>query len=115
LTFWTLAIALRMKWTEQRSQVCAEHLTCGLLQALVAIADHELDPAQAVLRQRLEELGPEWLSLGRSDRHAQDLAASVRVRADRYYSRDTHDPPALSRPHVGRIDPHIGPTSLNRT
>jgi hypothetical protein len=60
-------------------------------------------------RQRPEELGPEWLSLGRSDHHAQDLAASVRVRADRIYSRDRYDPSALSRPYVGRIDPHVGP------
>jgi hypothetical protein len=33
-----------------------------LLQALMGVADHQLDATRATLSRRLEELGPEWLA-----------------------------------------------------
>jgi hypothetical protein len=37
-------------------QGCAKHLARSHLQALMAIADHQLNPAQAPCRQRSEDL-----------------------------------------------------------
>src|SRR5262249_43280698 len=55
--------------------------------------------------QTTEALCPEWLGLRRPHRHAEHLAASVRVRADRYYYGNGYDPPALTDLDVGGINP----------
>src|SRR5262245_29876812 len=65
-----------MKWTRQRCHVAES--TCRLLQAFVAVADHELDAAQTPPRQRAQEGRPERLGLGWPDLEAEHLATPVR-------------------------------------
>lgn len=77
------------------------------------IRDHELDPAQAAPGQFPEERGPERLSLGRADVHAEHFPAAVGVHADRHDDGHRDDAPVLANLHVGRIDPEVGPLALD--
>jgi hypothetical protein len=52
-----------MKCTRQRCQVAFEDLGDGRLDALVTVADDELDAAQPTAVQAPQELGPERLGL----------------------------------------------------
>jgi len=101
-----------MKWTRQRCHVAES--TCRLLQAFVAVADHELDAAQTPPRQRAQEGRPERLGLGWPDLEAEHLATPVGVDANSDYHGNGHDPPGLTHLHVGRVDPQIRPRALDR-
>jgi hypothetical protein len=49
----------------------AEHLSDGLLEALVGVGDRQLHTGKAAADQRAEELAPERLGLGRAHIHAE--------------------------------------------
>jgi len=74
----------------------------------------QLDAAQTASGELAQKLGPEGLGLRRSDIHAEHLAAAVAVDADRDDYRRRDDAPTLTRLHVSRIDPQIGPVALDR-
>ena len=44
---------------------------------------------------------------------AQHLTLAVGVHADSHYDRDAHDAPGLTRLHVGRVNPQVGPVALD--
>lgn len=67
------------------------------LDALVAVADDELDAAQAAPVQAAQELGPERLCLAGTDLQAQHLALALGVHAHRHYHGHAHDAPGLAR------------------
>jgi hypothetical protein len=56
-----------------------DHLRDRLPQPLMRIRDHHPDPGQATAQQVAQELRPESLGLGRTDRHAQRLAATLGI------------------------------------
>lgn len=78
------------------------------------IADHKLHTAEAAADEVTQELGPEGLGLGGTDRHAQHLAPAVGVNAHCERARDRDDPPALAHLEVGSIDPEVGSFALDR-
>ncbi len=80
----------------------------------MGVGDHELHPAQAAAGELAEEGGPEGLGLGRTDVHAEDLAAAVGVDADRDDHRHRDDPPVLPYLQIGRVDPQVGPVAFQR-
>ena len=92
----------------------AQHLGDGGLKTLVRVGDHQLDPAQATAGQGTEELRPEGLCLAVADRHAEHLAATIGVGADRDDHRHGHDVPVPPGFHVGGVQPHVGPVPLDR-
>lgn len=53
----------------------------GSLDALMRIADHKLHAAEATADEVTQELGPEGLRLGGTNRHAQNLAPAVGIDA----------------------------------
>ena len=93
---------------------CAEDPGRGGLQALVVVGDHQLHAAQAAAGEAAQEPGPEGLGLGRADRHAEDLAPALVVDRDRDGHRDRYDAPGLAHLQIGRIQPEIGPVTLQR-
>ena len=93
---------------------CAEDPGRGGLQALVVVGDHQLHAAQAAPGEAAQEPGPEGLGLGRADRHAEDLAPALVVDRDCDGYRDRYDAPGLAHLQIGRIQPEIGPVTLQR-
>ena len=49
-----------------------------------------------------------------ADIHAEHLAPTVGVNADRDRDGHRHDPPGLAHLHVGRIQPQVRPIPLYR-
>ena len=93
----TSARAFRMKWTRQRCQLAPWRTAAiAALQALVGVADHQLDPAEATSDQAAQELVPEGPVLARPDVQPQHLALAVAVDADRDHHRHRR-PPARRR------------------
>jgi hypothetical protein len=93
----------------------AEHLGDGRLDALVGVADDQLDPAQAAPRQLAQELRPDRLGLGCADLQAQNLATSVGVHADGDDDGHRHDPSAAPDLEVGGVDPQVRPSACRPT
>ena len=77
-----------------------QDLACGGLQALVGVADHQLNTAQAAAREGPQEVGPERLGLGGQDGDPQDLAAPVRVDRNGHDHRHRDDASALAQLHM---------------
>ena len=92
-----------------------EDLGDGRLDALVAVADDQLDTAQAPPVQAAQELGPERLGLGVPDLQAEHLALAVGIDAHRHYHRHADDPSSLACLDVGRVDPQVRPVALDRS
>ena len=80
----------------------------------MGVGDDQLHPAQTATRQRAQEARPERLGLRGPDAHAQDFALPLGVHRDGDYHRHRDDPPGLPDLHVGRIDPQVGPVTLDR-
>ncbi len=80
----------------------------------MSIGDHQFDPAKPSAVQGSEKVGPEGLCLGRADRQAQDLTASLRVGANSDYPSDADDAPVLTGLEIGRIQPDEGPVTFDR-
>jgi len=78
------------------------------------IRDDELHAPEAAPRDRAQELGPERLGLGRADHHAENLAATIAVDARGDDDGDRDDPPILPYFEIGRIEPDVGPVTLDR-
>ena len=74
----------------------AKHLGDCRLDALMRVADHQLDPAQPAARELAQELRPERLRLGRADIEAQNLAADIAVDTDGNDGGDRDDPIVLA-------------------
>ena len=91
-----------------------EHTGGGGLDALMRIADHQLHARQAAAHEIAQELGPEGLRLRGPGGHAKNLAAAIRVHADRDGNSDADDPAALANLKVGGVDPEIGPFAFDR-
>src|SRR5271170_7026070 len=87
----------------------------GGFQPLVRVGDHQLDAAQATLRQALQEAGPEGLGFRRANAEPDDLAPSFGVGGHSDYRGDRDDASALAHLQVGRIQPQIGPVAFKRT
>jgi len=78
-----------------------EDPACGGAQPLVIIGDHQLNPTQASVGQRPQEVGPECLGLGRAGGDAQNLALAIIVDCDGHYHGTAHDPATISRLYIG--------------
>ncbi len=91
-----------------------EHPAGGRAQAFVIVGDHQRHASQASVGETAQELGPEGLRLGRSGGDAEHLALAVLVHCDSDYHRTADDAPALADLEVGRIEPEVGPGSLQR-
>lgn len=74
----------------------AKHLGDCRLDALMRVADHQLDPAQPAARELAQELRPERLRLGLADIEAQNLAADIAVDTDGNDGGDRDDPIVLA-------------------
>jgi len=85
-----------------------------LLEALVGVRDRQLDPAQAAPDEVAQKRAPELLGLGRAHRQAQHLAPARGVDADGEHAGLGYHAPAITRLHVGRIEPQVGPVALDR-
>src|SRR4030095_1127517 len=84
-----------------------EHRRDGPLQALVGIADHQLDPGQAARNEGAQELVPERAVLARADVEPEHLPLAVAIDSDREYHRHRDDPPAAAHLHETGIQPDI--------
>src|SRR5450755_2612018 len=90
-----------------------EDLGDGRLDALVAVADHQLDATQAAPVQAAQELGPEGLGFRVPDLQAEHLALALGVDPHRHYHGHAHDASGLPGLHVGRVDPQVRPVALD--
>lgn len=77
-------------------EIRAKHLGDCRLDALMRVADHQLDPAQPAARELAQELRPERLRLGLADIEAQNLAADIAVDTDGNDGGDRDDPIVLA-------------------
>lgn len=89
------------------------HLADGGLDSLVRVRRDELDAAQSTAGELAQERRPEGLGLGGADIHAQHLAASVVVDSDGENDSDGDDAAVLAHFHIGRVDPDVGPFTLD--
>ena len=92
-----------------------EDLGDGRLDALVAVADDELDATQAAPVQAAQELGPERLGLRVPGLQPEHLALAVGVDAHRHYHGHADDPAGLAGLDVGGVDPQVRPITLDRS
>ena len=92
-----------------------EDLGDGGLDALMAVADDQLDATQAPPVQAAQELGPERLGLRVPDLQTEHLALAVGVHADRHYYGHANDAPGLPGLHIGRVDPQVRPVAFDLT
>ena len=79
-------------------------------EALVGIADHELDPSESSLFQRAYELAPEGLALAVADLETKQFSAAIGVHAhgdDDGSGADLHRP-AQAAVQVGGIQIQVG-------
>lgn len=98
----------------EAQKIAAANLGHRSLDALVGVADDQLDPAQTASRQLAQKLGPDRFSLGCADFQAQNLAPTVGIDPDRDDDGDRDDPPAAPDLEVGGVDPQVGPIPLKR-
>jgi hypothetical protein len=87
-----------------------QHPADGVGEALVGIADHELDASEAALLERADEIAPERLALAVSDLEAQKLPAAIGVHShgdDDSSGADLHRP-AQPAVEVGGIEVEVG-------
>jgi hypothetical protein len=90
-----------------------DHLRDRLQQPLMRIRDHHPDPGQATAQQVAQELRPESLGLGRTDCHAQRLAATRGIDADCNDDRLIRHRTSLPGLHVRGIQPDVRPLSVD--
>src|SRR5690606_30476078 len=81
----------------------AEHLGDGGLQSLMRVGDDELHPAQSAPGELAQELGPDWFGLRGADLHAQHLATTVGVDADRDDDGDRDDASAAAHLQISCV------------
>ena len=82
------------------------------LDALMRVADHQLDPAQPSAGQFAQELGPEGFRLGGADVQTQHLMAAIAVDT---YGNDGGQRDymiVLAHFYVSRVDPRIWPVTF---
>jgi hypothetical protein len=77
------------------------------------IGDGELDAAQSPPGQLSKKLSPDCFGLGCADLHAEHFPSAIGVDAHRDDDRDRDDPATAPDLQIGRIDPQIGPLSLD--
>ena len=90
-----------------------QHPSDGVGEALVGIADHQLDASEAALFQRANEVAPERLSLAVADLEAEQLPAAIGVDAhgdDDGSGADLHGTPEPAV-QVGGIEVEVGVTA----
>src|SRR6202030_204449 len=92
----------------------AQNLDDGGLQTLMRIRDHKLRTAQAAACQAAQELDPERLGLAVTHGHAEHLASSIGVDANRDDDRDRDDVVVAPCFDVSGIQPDIAPLAFNR-
>ncbi len=76
------------------------------------VGDHQLDAAQTAVGEASQEVGPEGLGLRRTRGDAQHLALAVVVDRDGDYHGTADDAPAFADLQIRRIEPEVGPGSL---
>lgn len=84
------------------------------LQALLGVGDDELHAGRAAPLQGAQEVQPEGFRLRTADRHAEHLAPAIGVDVHRDGDGDGDDAPRLADFHRGRVEPEIGPVTLDR-
>ena len=82
-----------------------QYLGDGGLDALVAVADDQLDTTQAPAVQTAQKLRPEGLSLTGADFEAQDFALPLGVDPHSDYYGHAHNTPGLAGFDIGGVDP----------
>ena len=110
----TCAMALRMKCTRQRCQAAQNTFFAAALMPSCASEMTSLTPRSPRAVSERRNCGPERLGFRRPDRHAEHLAASVRIDANSDYHGNGDDPAALAHLHVGGVDPQVGPRAFDR-
>lgn len=92
----TCAKAFLIQCPRQRCHVAPEHASNRVTQSVMGVADHQLDAAQAVLDQPLDEARPERFGLRRAEAEADDLALSLGIHGDNEYRRHRDDAAAVA-------------------
>ena len=90
-----------------------QNLGDGGLDALVAVADDQLDPTQAAAVEAAQKLRPERLCLTGADFEAQHLSLPLGVDPHSDYYGHAHDTPGLPGFDIGRVDPEVGPVAFD--
>ncbi len=90
-----------------------EDLRGGGPEPLVVIGDDERHAPQAPIRQGAQEPRPERFGFRRAGGHTQHLAPPIRVHANSDYHSDRDDPARLARLQVSRVNPQVGPDTLD--
>ena len=85
-----------------------QNLGDGRLDALVAVADDQLDAAQTTAVQAAQKLRPEGFGLTGADFEAQDFSLSLGVDPDSDYYGHAHDAPGLPGFDIGGVYPPLG-------
>jgi len=81
----------------------------------VVIGNDKFDAPEAAIGQRAQEPLPEGFGLGGSGADAQHLTSAIVADTDGYYRRGRHNPTALARLDVRRIEPQIWKFTLDRS
>ena len=80
----------------------------------MGMRDHQFDAAQAAMAQAAQELGPERLCLAVAGGHAEHLATTVGVDANRDDDGNRDDAVIAANSDVGGIQPQIRPLAFDR-